>query len=57
MLLNIEIEKCDKCGTCIAVCPNNALTLAECLKVDDSKCIRCGTCITICPFAALSMEM
>ena len=54
----IEIKdkrKCSGCGACAAVCPHNALRMAEDAdgfrypRVDREACTGCGLCDTICP--------
>lgn len=56
MAVNISKELCDCCGTCISVCPSNALTLlTEVLVVDANQCSGCGICVSVCPFGALSV--
>jgi ferredoxin len=48
---------CDGCGTCIAVCPANALILNEnSLEIDHARCTECGICVSICPFSALEVN-
>jgi Fe-S-cluster-containing hydrogenase component 2 len=54
-MLEICWPACDQCGTCISVCPADALRLAERLKVDHEACVRCGICVRICPFGALTL--
>ena len=44
----INDEFCTGCGTCVAKCPANALTIDEKPKVNMSKCIKCGTCFFNC---------
>jgi len=47
-------QDCLKCGTCVAKCPNGALSLTEERRhVDREKCVLCGTCVDFCPGAAL----
>jgi ferredoxin len=54
MTVSISQEKCDHCGTCISVCPANALMLlTETLLVDTNRCTCCGLCVAVCPFGAL----
>jgi ferredoxin len=49
-------ETCDRCGTCIGVCPSNAmLLLSESLVIDPVRCTGCGTCVKVCSFGALSL--
>lgn len=46
-------EKCDFCGTCVAVCPADAIELREgSIRVIAEACIRCGDCAAICPLGA-----
>jgi len=48
-----QTEKCDFCGTCVAVCPADAIELKECsIRVIPEACIRCGDCVAICPLGA-----
>jgi ferredoxin len=49
-------KKCDECGTCISVCPQDAIILDKNLRISADKCTSCGICVKICPFAALSTE-
>jgi heterodisulfide reductase subunit A-like polyferredoxin len=55
MALEIDNNNCDRCGTCVGVCPCNALVLAACLEVDRKRCTVCGTCVALCPAGALSV--
>ncbi len=55
ILYNKE-EECCGCATCYAVCPKEAISMAEDKegfeypKVDREKCIRCYMCLKVCPF-------
>ena len=49
-------DLCTGCGTCISLCPTNAICLsvdkekgAYTPKVDELKCNHCGICLNICP--------
>jgi Fe-S-cluster-containing hydrogenase component 2 len=56
MAVNIVSDQCDYCGTCISVCPANALMLlSETLSVDSKRCTGCGICVAVCPFGALNL--
>lgn len=47
---------CDYCGTCVAVCPFDAIELLESeLIIDPEKCTMCLNCIYICPITALEV--
>ncbi len=55
-MLRIDKSKCDICGTCISICPENALELSDSLCVDQQKCILCNLCVDVCPFGALHIS-
>jgi Fe-S-cluster-containing hydrogenase component 2 len=46
----IDNERCDFCGTCVGVCPEDAIELREStILIDKERCILCGDCVDICP--------
>ncbi len=48
---------CTACGTCVRICPRQAITIVDRLAVvDDERCIRCYCCHEICPEAAIDLE-
>lgn len=51
------VEKCTQCGTCIEVCPENALAFDEdgTILLDRDKCTGCGECVDACPEGALEL--
>ena len=53
-MINIIDNKCDFCGSCVAVCPPNCIDLKEAtIAIDDNICIDCNLCIYICPIDVL----
>ena len=49
-----ELDLCISCEICLAVCPEDAITMEYKFgqflpKVDDEKCTNCGLCLEICP--------
>jgi ferredoxin len=52
-MIHVNTKACDGCGTCVGVCPADALILEETVSVDPLKCTVCLTCVRICPFGAL----
>ncbi|GEM_PF-5515487 len=56
--LHLDMEKCMRCGACVAVCPvDGALILhTTYLEIVHEKCVRCGQCVTVCPMGALSLQ-
>lgn len=49
----IKDTECIKCGQCLKVCPFQAWTFNENIKLNKSKCIRCGLCESTCPKSAI----
>jgi pyruvate formate lyase activating enzyme len=48
--------KCIGCGTCVAVCPEEAITLgSNGIVTDDERCTVCGKCAEVCPTLAIGM--
>ena len=51
----INPEKCDFCGGCVAVCKNNAITVYfNHWEVDKDLCSECLICKKVCPMDAIS---
>jgi len=47
-------NQCLKCGDCLSVCPEDALSLHDGgIQIHRDKCISCGKCTEICPTEAL----
>jgi len=62
---SVDAQKCVKCGTCQAVCPEPCITGVEREKkpqqrttplVDYDYCKGCGTCAALCPAKAITMK-
>jgi len=50
-------NKCDFCGTCVGVCPHDAIELFEsALIVDEERCTLCKNCVVVCPARALEIR-
>ncbi len=56
MAVTIDEEKCTACGSCVDVCPVDALKIDGKAKVDENECIDCGTCVDECPEGAISLD-
>ena len=49
-------SRCIGCKTCLEVCKENALLLAESgMKIDRNRCTGCGDCATECPGTAMEL--
>ena len=42
-------KKCNECGSCVKLCPVEAIPKDNPRKTDKEKCISCGRCIVVCP--------
>ncbi len=51
-------NKCISCGTCIDICPVNAISWDEDgkAKIDTNKCIKCHSCEGMCPVGAIEIK-
>lgn len=57
----VENDLCCGCGTCVAVCPNEAIKMevSEGLflpEIDSQKCNFCGVCIRSCPSYSMDYD-
>ncbi|WP_228721501.1 coenzyme F420 hydrogenase/dehydrogenase beta subunit N-terminal domain-containing protein [Desulfosediminicola ganghwensis] len=45
-----EKDLCTRCGTCVGVCPNGALSLDKdnYPEIDLDNCVQCGLCAKVC---------
>jgi len=51
------VAKCIRCGTCVAACPEKAISLAaDGIETDASLCKMCGRCADVCPTKALELS-
>ena len=49
----IDKNMCDGCGTCVAVCPQNAILMPNVAVINSYLCVDCEICVNICPIGAL----
>ena len=56
-LIEVECEKCVNCGSCITLCPVEAITMTEDSSIvfDREKCLgsTCSACVDACPARAI----
>ena len=51
--LMLRPDRCTKCGTCLPLCPNEAIVDTGAVMVTDrDRCQVCGTCVRACPSGA-----
>ncbi|MCK4454585.1 4Fe-4S binding protein, partial [Candidatus Parcubacteria bacterium] len=65
----VKHDLCTGCGTCVSLCPNEAIELVIDKKkgihipeIDENRCNNCGICYKICPghevdFKTLNLEI
>lgn len=55
MAVQVDLELCDGCATCVDTCPTAAIEVKEGKAVvDEDNCADCGACEPECPNSALS---
>jgi len=56
-LIEVDSDKCFSCGSCIALCPVEAISLAKdsTVQFDKERCIgsTCSVCVDACPVRAI----
>ena len=54
----IDKKKCISCGTCVAICPVEAISFGADGKaqINAAKCIHCGSCEASCPVEAITLD-
>lgn len=54
----IDKDKCIACGSCVNICPVNAISFEADGKPQINKeiCIKCGSCVVVCPTQAITIE-
>ncbi len=56
-LIEVDTEKCFSCGSCVALCPVEAISIAEdsTVQFDKEKCVgsACSICVDACPARAI----
>ena len=54
--IEYDRDLCDFCGTCVGVCPHDAIELFEAdLRITEN-CTVCKNCINVCPIRALEIN-
>ena len=56
-LIEVDTEECISCGSCVALCPVDAISQEEDLSIvfDKQKCVgsTCSNCVDACPVRAI----
>ena len=55
--VQIDLDRCVGCGTCVKKCPHGALSLQDLhAVVNPARCVGCGICTDYCPREALDID-
>lgn len=54
--LVLNKQACIRCRKCEQVCPAQAITYCNQIRIDDAKCIKCCCCQELCPVGALAVS-
>jgi ferredoxin len=54
-ILQVDENRCQACGNCIAACQFGALTMQLTASLDPRRCVGCGVCVPNCPDQALAL--
>ncbi len=53
-MIKIRKNRCDFCGTCVAICPEDCIEVREAsIQIFHKECIDCDLCVEICPITVL----
>ena len=55
MKVLIDHNECTGCGSCVEVCPVEAITIVDEKAVVSDECTLCGMCVDSCEFEAIEM--
>ncbi len=58
--VEVDIDKCEACGDCIATCPNDGFVMTETdgkeyVEFVGDDCTGCESCVAVCPTEALTL--
>jgi len=54
---HINQNTCTGCGTCLDVCPTEAIKMQDGRAVITMDCIDCGACPRVCPEGAIKLAL
>lgn len=57
VVIKVDLEKCDGCGTCVDVCPVEVFEIKEgkSVVVNSDECLVCRACEVQCPNNAIEI--
>lgn len=56
-MIKIIPDKCDFCGCCVGICPEDAIELKEAqINIIEDLCTNCSKCVWACPIEVLKFD-
>jgi len=56
-MIDILPDKCDFCGCCVGICPEDAIELKEAeIFIIDPRCTNCSKCVWSCPIEVIKFN-
>lgn len=57
LMIYITPGKCDYCGCCVGVCPEDAIELMESrISIIEERCTNCRKCVWACPWEVIQFR-
>lgn len=57
LMIHIVPGKCDYCGCCVGVCPEDAIELMESkIEIIEERCTNCRKCVWACPWEVIEFH-
>ena len=53
MAVQVDLEKCNGCGSCEDICPVGAIKVNDKAKIEEDECLGCCACVDECQQKAL----
>lgn len=55
-MYEVNTTQCSGCGTCIEICPSDAIFMVDNkARIDETKCRECRKCLDVCPDRAIAV--
>ncbi|MBW7887646.1 MAG: 4Fe-4S binding protein [Bacteroidetes bacterium] len=56
-MIYVKPDKCDFCGACVGVCPEDAIELKEAeINIIEERCTNCRKCVWACPWEVIEFH-